>query len=164
MWSSSSRFSYLLVTKGDPHRRQIGRIAERINAMGTMRLIALRDYNIIRDASTQIQLRGQELDGMMRKWSTGRAAIRRKYTDLTNKKSDDEKSRLKDLEDAEIQGLADAVEALPWTRSGRRPCMVCISASTGLAITCVSSRAFWGLSRLATSTRGCPTTSSSRAG
>jgi hypothetical protein len=102
---------YLLVTKGDPHRRQIGRIAERINAMGTMRLIALRDYNIIRDASTQIQLRGQELDGMMRKWSTGRAAIRRKYTDLTNKKSDDEKSRLKDLEDAEIQELADAVEA-----------------------------------------------------
>ena len=102
---------YLLITKGDPHRRQIGRIAERINAMGTMRLIALRDYNIIRDASTQIQLRGQELDGMMRKWSTGRAAIRRKYTELTNEKSDDEKSRLKDLEDAEIQELADAVEA-----------------------------------------------------
>ena len=57
---------YLLITKGEPHRRQIGRIVERINSMGTMRLIALRDYSIIRDASTQIQLRGQELDTMMR--------------------------------------------------------------------------------------------------
>ena len=60
---------YLLITKGEPHRRQIGRIVERINSMGTMRLIALRDYSIIRDASTHIQLRGQELDRMMRKWS-----------------------------------------------------------------------------------------------
>jgi hypothetical protein len=41
---------YLLITKGEPHRRQVGRIVERINSMGTMRLIALRDYNIIRDA------------------------------------------------------------------------------------------------------------------
>jgi hypothetical protein len=69
---------YLLITKGEPHRRQIGRIVERINSMGTMRLIALRDYGIIRDASTQIQLRGQELDTVMRKWSTKRSEIREK--------------------------------------------------------------------------------------
>ena len=70
---SKEPIHYLLITKGEPHRRQVGRIVERINSMGTMRLIALRDYGIIRDASTQIQLRGQELDTMMRKWSVNRA-------------------------------------------------------------------------------------------
>ena len=53
---------YLLITEGRAASAPGGRIVERINAMGTMRLIALRDYSIIRDASTQIQLRGQELD------------------------------------------------------------------------------------------------------
>ena len=45
---------YLFLTKGEPHRQQIGLIVDRINIMGTMRLIALRDWTIIRDASTQI--------------------------------------------------------------------------------------------------------------
>ena len=91
---------YLLITKGEPHRRQIGRIVERINSMGTMRLIALRDYGIIRDASTQIQLRGQELDTMMRKWSTGRATIRRNFESLKKGKSDESKRLVQDREDA----------------------------------------------------------------
>lgn len=101
---------YLLITKGEPHRRQIGRIAERINSMGTMRLIALRDYGIVRDASTQIQLRGQELDTMMRKWSTGRAEIRMKFESLKQGKSDEAKRLIKDQEDAATQELADRVE------------------------------------------------------
>lgn len=101
---------YLLLTKGEPHRRQIGRIVERINAMGTMRLIALRDYNIIRDASTHIQLRGQELDTMMRKWSARRAAIRAKYEEKKRGKAGEEFRNIQDEEDGEIQGLADRVE------------------------------------------------------
>jgi hypothetical protein len=101
---------YLLITKGQPHRRQIGRIVERINAMGTMRLIALRDYGIIRDASTQIQLRGQELDTMMRKWSTGRADTRKKFAEEKKGKSEDERRLIQDREEAATQVLADKVE------------------------------------------------------
>jgi hypothetical protein len=101
---------YLLITKGEPHRQQIGRIVERINAMGTMRLIALRDYSIIRDASTQIQLRGQELDKMMRKWSVGRAQIRKQFEPRKAGKSGEELSLIKDKEDEEVQNLADKVE------------------------------------------------------
>jgi hypothetical protein len=101
---------YLLLSKGEPHRRQIGRIADRINSMGTMRLIALRDYNIIRETSTHIQLRGQELDTMMRKWSTGRAKIRKEFEPQKQGKSDNERRLIQDREDTEIQKLADRVE------------------------------------------------------
>ncbi len=101
---------YLLITKGEPHRRQIGRIVERINAMGTMRLIALRDYNIIREASTHIQLRGQELDRMMRKWSAGRAKIRQDFATEKMGKSEEERRRIQDREEATTQALADRVE------------------------------------------------------
>ena len=99
---------YLLLTKGEPHRRQIGRIVDRINSMGTMRLIALRDYNIIRDASTHIQLRGQELDTMMRKWSTGRAEIRKEFGP---RKAEEGRRQIQDEEDEAIQELADKVES-----------------------------------------------------
>jgi hypothetical protein len=100
----------LLITKGEPHRRQIGRIVERINSMGTMRLIALRDYGIVRDASTQIQLRGQELDTMMRKWSVSRAKIRADFESRSMGKLGDALRNLQDVEDEEIQKLADRVE------------------------------------------------------
>jgi hypothetical protein len=101
---------YLLITKGEPHRRQIGRIVERINSMGIMRLIALRDYGIIRDASTQIQLRGQELDTMMRKWSVSRAKIRADFERDSQGKLGDVLRNLQDDEDGAIQKLADGVE------------------------------------------------------
>jgi hypothetical protein len=102
---------YLLITKGAPHRRQVGRIVDRINSMGTMRLIALRDYNIVRDASTQIQVRGLELDTMMRKWSIGRAKIRAKFDPIKKQASRDDLSGIQDQEDGEIQKLADNVES-----------------------------------------------------
>jgi hypothetical protein len=102
---------YLIITKGAPHPRQVGRIVDRINSMGTMRLIALRDYGIIRDASTQIQLRGLELDTMMRKWSIGRAKIRAKFDAIKKHASRDDLSGIQDQEDGEIQKLADNVES-----------------------------------------------------
>jgi len=101
---------YLLITKGEPHWRQIGRIVERINSMGTMRLIALRDYGIIRDASTQIQIRGRELDTVMRKWSEGRAKIKSDFKKQTQGKSDEKLRTIKDAEDEAIADLADRVE------------------------------------------------------
>ena len=100
---------YLVLSKGEPHRRQIGRVLDRINTMGTMRLIALRDWTIVRDASTQIQLRGLELDTMMRKWSEKRSELRR---DFDRRKQDDPKGgrALQDQEDKALQELADKIE------------------------------------------------------
>lgn len=100
---------YLVLSKGEPHRRQIGRILDRINAMGSVRLIALRDWTIIRDASTQIQLRGLELDNMMRRYSVKRAAILGEFAQSKLEKRTKERD-LQDQEDQALQGLADEVE------------------------------------------------------
>jgi hypothetical protein len=66
---------YLFLTKGKPHPRQIGRTIERVNALGTMRIYALKDWNTLRDASIHIRMRGQELDRIIREWSIGRDYI-----------------------------------------------------------------------------------------
>jgi hypothetical protein len=106
--SGEGPIRYLVLCKGEPHRRQIGRIIDRINAMGSMRLIALRDWTIIRDASTHIQLRGLELDNIMRRWSERSSRIRHRYPDrwwllfLRN--------RRRDKRDEKLQALATEVE------------------------------------------------------
>ena len=68
---------YLLLTKQAPHPRQIGRIAERINAMGTMRLFALKDWAAVRNADPYIRLLGQELDQITEGWGSDRGLITR---------------------------------------------------------------------------------------
>jgi Protein of unknown function (DUF3422) len=66
---------YLFITKGKPNRSQIGRIVERINSMGVMRLYALKDWHILQNASTHVRMRGQELDEIIRDWTEGRRLI-----------------------------------------------------------------------------------------
>jgi hypothetical protein len=66
---------YLLLTKHAPHPRQIGRIAERINAMGTMRLYALKDWAAVRNADPYLRIFGQELDQITKQWSRDRRLI-----------------------------------------------------------------------------------------
>ena len=66
---------YLLLTKHEPHPRQIGRIAERINTMGTMRLYALKDWAAVRNADPYIRILGQELDQITKKWGRDRKLI-----------------------------------------------------------------------------------------
>jgi hypothetical protein len=66
---------YLLLTKHEPHPRQIGRIAERINTMGTMRLYALKDWTAIRNADPYIRILGQELDQITENWGSNRRLI-----------------------------------------------------------------------------------------
>ncbi len=60
---------YLFLTKCEPHRRQVGRIVERMCRLGTLRLFALKSYNVIQNADIHIRIRGQELDGIMAWWS-----------------------------------------------------------------------------------------------
>ena len=99
---------YLVLSKGEPHRRQMGRIVDRINAMGSMRLIALRDWTIIRDASTHVQLRGLELDTIMRRWSDESTRIREKYIDRWWLRLI--RNRCRDKRDEKLQALATEVE------------------------------------------------------
>ena len=70
---------YLLLTKHAPHPRQIGRIAERINTMGTMRLYALKDWAAMRNADAYIRIFGQELDQITKNWGSDRQADQRPH-------------------------------------------------------------------------------------
>jgi hypothetical protein len=106
---------YLLLTKFEPHPRQIGRIAERINTMGTMRLFALKDWAAIRNADSYIRILGQELDRVTEKWGDDRklvnelrelkvvretkAEIQRleKYLAKANAKTEEERARVAKL-------------------------------------------------------------------
>jgi hypothetical protein len=95
---------YLILTKHAPHPREIGRIAECINAMGTVRFHAFKDWAAVRDADPHLRLLGQELDRIGRQWSGDRHLIGR-LTDLrTMRRAAREVRRLK-------RALAGAVGA-----------------------------------------------------
>jgi hypothetical protein len=66
---------FLVLTKGEPHRRQIGRFIERITAIETLRLFALKNVVTIRNASTHIRVIGRKLDGILMAWTLQRAEI-----------------------------------------------------------------------------------------
>ncbi len=66
---------YLVVTKGEPQRAQIGRIVERLNALTTARLFAFRRISAIKNASVHIRLIGRSLDGALERWSKERLAV-----------------------------------------------------------------------------------------
>lgn len=70
---------YLFLTKREPHRQQIGRFVERINAIGTMRLFALQNWAVIRNANSYIRILGRELDGILYRWSAARMDIDNDY-------------------------------------------------------------------------------------
>jgi hypothetical protein len=79
---------YLILTKCEPHRRQLGRIVDRINALGTMRLFALKSYSDIADASEHVRMRGQQLDQVMARWIEARKNIEVEFrTDPDNRNS-----------------------------------------------------------------------------
>ena len=61
-------FRYLLLTKFEPHRKQIGRIIERINTIGDRRLYALKNWTFIEQAGKWVQVHGLQLDEIYRQW------------------------------------------------------------------------------------------------
>jgi DNA-binding ferritin-like protein len=78
-------FRYLFLTKYEPHRKQIGRLVERVNALGTMRLYALKNWSIIRDADAQIRIYGQELDATMKAWTEDVRTINKDFKEKQDK-------------------------------------------------------------------------------
>jgi hypothetical protein len=59
-------YRYLFLVAGEPHRKQVGRMVDRVNWLGTMRLYAMKNWTIIRDADVHVRMYGQLLDFIMR--------------------------------------------------------------------------------------------------
>jgi hypothetical protein len=112
-------FRYLFLTSGDPHRRQVGRMVDRVNLLGTVRLYAMKNFSIIRDADVHVRVYGQLLDQIMRKATDETNRAQRKWwedvypkaqerlsvlwkqrSDLDRLKSEETKSRLHAAYDA----------------------------------------------------------------
>ena len=66
---------YLALTRGEPPREQIGRFVEIINAVGTKRLFALKNFGTVKNAAVHIRLLGRELDGVLQRWGNDRKRI-----------------------------------------------------------------------------------------
>ena len=77
---------YLLLTKGAPLKRQLGRLVERICTMATFRYYALKDWQILQNASIHVRIRGQELDQIIRDWTEGRTYIDLAYSENPKRK------------------------------------------------------------------------------
>jgi hypothetical protein len=61
-------FRFLLLTKFEPNRKQVGRMVERVNTLGTRRLFALKGWSIIENASVWINHYGRQLDAAFAEW------------------------------------------------------------------------------------------------
>ncbi len=70
---------HLFVTKGEPHRMQIGRFVERVNAAESLRLFALNNWRTIQNAGVHIRILSRELDGILEYWSRERLDIDRQF-------------------------------------------------------------------------------------
>jgi hypothetical protein len=104
---------YLLLTKLEPHRRQLGRIVDRINALGTMRLFALKGWTQIREASEHIRMRGQELDHILEGWIRARHEIELRYQRNRNADERNEKlSALNEYVELQLIGIAKGLDEM----------------------------------------------------
>ena len=83
--NSLSPSRQLIITKGEPHRQQVGRILERINSIGTLRLAALRNWNTIQAAGINVRILGDQLDNVLTHWSKERTRIDRHFRRLLSK-------------------------------------------------------------------------------
>jgi hypothetical protein len=66
---------FLIVTKGEPHRRQIGRMVERLVSLETMRAIAFKNLGTIQNASLHLRTLTMSLDDILEQWAADRKAI-----------------------------------------------------------------------------------------
>ena len=108
---------YLFLTKYEPHRRQIGRTVERMSRLGTLRLFALKSYDVIQNADIHIRIRGQELDGIMAWWSKKCADIQKEYDDTRKgilekiKRKGEQEKKLNDAKKTRDDHLAEATDS-----------------------------------------------------
>jgi hypothetical protein len=61
-------FRYLLLTKGEPDRKQIGRMVDRINSLSTLQLYSFKNWSVLRNANVLIRDYGRRLDNALTSW------------------------------------------------------------------------------------------------
>jgi hypothetical protein len=66
---------FFIVTKGEPRRRQIGRVVERLLALETMRAIAFKNLGTIQNASLHLHALTTALDDILEQWAVKRKKI-----------------------------------------------------------------------------------------
>jgi hypothetical protein len=100
----SQPLRYLLLTKGPPNPRQMGKIVHRINTLGTMRHYALKDWYALNNAGEHVRMRGQELDRIIRDWTDGRTYI--DYQFNLRQKAKGQTSKGEDIHDVRDEWIA----------------------------------------------------------
>lgn len=70
---------FVILTKGEPHRRQIGRMVERLLSLETMRAIAFKNLGTIQNASLHLRTLTMALDDTLKKWAADRKNIRKPW-------------------------------------------------------------------------------------
>lgn len=96
---------HLFVTKGEPHRMQIGRFIERVNAAECLRLFALKNWATIQNASVHIRLLDRELDGVLSNWSAKRLEIDSRLSAMRKTQLTNTDPRERDRIDDALTGL-----------------------------------------------------------
>jgi hypothetical protein len=72
---------FLIVTKGEPHRRQIGRMIERVLSLETMRLFAFKNLGVIHNAYIYLRVITTHLDDLLKDWSDRRQKLETDFGD-----------------------------------------------------------------------------------
>jgi hypothetical protein len=85
---------FFIVTKGEPHRRQIGRMVERLLSLETMRVIAFKNLGAIQNASLHLRTLTMALDDILEQWAADRRDIQKPW--------DEERKKHRDLRRGDI--------------------------------------------------------------
>lgn len=112
-------FRFLLLTKFEPNRKQIGRMVERVNTLGTRRLFALKDWSVIQNASVWVNHYGRKLDAIFAKWMRETGKLR---SDTSEKIATIRKQRDEAEEAWKISGRHDASSLAKINQAAEEAC------------------------------------------
>lgn len=74
-----SPIRFLILTKGEPDRRQLGRMLERICIMETKRLFSLKNLGLIENCFFRLRLITLQLDEILKFWSRRRSGLKEAF-------------------------------------------------------------------------------------
>ena len=63
---------FFIVTKGEPHRKQIGRMVERLTSLETLRFFSFKNIGVIQNSYLYLRVLTSQLDDILKSWSTDR--------------------------------------------------------------------------------------------
>jgi hypothetical protein len=78
-WQTLAPERFFIVTKGEPHREQIGRMVERLVSLETMRAIAFKNLGTTQNASLHLRTLTMALDDILKQWAVERKDIQKPW-------------------------------------------------------------------------------------